>query len=65
MTDYWKYFGQNAPFLIKELGSKVQRLAPSFNYPYRINGIGKKRKAINLEHRTLNLRTDQFRSMFP
>ena len=62
MTDYWKYFGQNAPFLIKELGSKVQcskvqRLALSFNYPYRINAIGKKREAINLERRTPNLLT--------
>ncbi len=25
MTDYGENFGQNAPFLIKELGSKVQR----------------------------------------
>jgi hypothetical protein len=46
MTEYWKYFGQKAPFLIIELGSKVQRsevqrLFPSFNYPYGINDIGK------------------------
>ncbi len=52
MTDCGKNFGQNAPFLIKELGSKVQcskvqRLILSFNYPYGINGIGKKREAIN------------------
>jgi hypothetical protein len=54
MKDYWENFGQNAPFLFKELGSKVQcskvqRLMPSFNYPYGINGIGKKRAAINPE----------------
>ena len=67
MTDYWENFGQNASFLIKELGSKVQcskvhRLAPSFNYPYRINGIGKKREALNLERRTLNLLTQTDRT---
>ena len=54
MTDCWENYGQNAPFLIKELGSKVQRskvqrLVPSFNYPHGINGIGKKREAINPE----------------
>ncbi len=54
MADYWENFGQNAPFLIKELGSKVQcskvqRLIPSFNYPYGINGIEKKRETINAE----------------
>jgi hypothetical protein len=49
MKDYWKNFGQNAPFLFKELGSKVQRLMSSFSYPYGINGIGEKRAAINPE----------------
>jgi len=54
MTDYWKYSGQNASFIIIELGSKVQcskvqRLISSFNYSYGINGIGKKREAINPE----------------
>ncbi len=57
MTDYRKYFGQNALFLIIKLGSKVQRLISSFNYSYGINGIGKKREAINPERRTLNLKT--------
>ncbi len=35
-------------------GSEVD---PSFNYPYGINGIGKKREAINPERGTLNLLT--------
>jgi len=51
MTDYGDNFGQNAPFIVKELGSKVQgsKVDPSFNYPYGINGIGKKREANNPE----------------
>jgi len=54
MTDCGEIIRQNAPFLIKELGSKVQcskvqRLIPSFNYPYGINGIRKKREVINPE----------------
>jgi len=51
MSDYGEYFGQNASFLIKDLGSKVQcsKVQPLFNYPYENNGIGKKREAINPE----------------
>ncbi len=33
----------------QRVGSKIQRLIPSFNYPDGINGIGKKREAINPE----------------
>ncbi len=63
MTDYGENFVQNAPFLIKELGSMFKGLPasggavgdqgsevdPSFNYPYEINGIWKKRGPINPE----------------
>ena len=33
MTDYEENFGQKERFLIKEFGSKIQTLVPSFNYP--------------------------------
>ncbi len=36
-------------FRFRVLGSKVQSLIPSFHYPYGIDGIVKKREAINPE----------------
>jgi len=54
MTDCGKNFGQNAPYSNRRVGFKGSmfkgsEVDPSFNYLYGINGIEKKREAINPE----------------